>query len=240
METVMDYFYVQQHQIIGNAIVIQGEESKHLARVLRKSVGESVFVTDGNDRMYEAVITEIGKSETHCTIKAIHSKYHEPSLDVTLAVSLLKNPARLDFLVEKATELGVRHIIPLHCERTISSHEKHDRLEKLAVAAMKQCGRSWLPRIAPLMTLEELFHNSSQDLKFLPHEKSDSTQSIASSFHRYPACKTVLIVIGPEGGFTDEEVHEALGAGFLPVSLGVRRLRAETAAIVAASHVIQP
>jgi 16S rRNA (uracil1498-N3)-methyltransferase len=235
----MDYFYVQPDQIIGNAVVIQGEESKHLARVLRKNVGELIFVTDGNDRMYEAVISEIGKTETRCTVKAIHSKYHEPAVDVTLAVSLLKNPARFDFLVEKATELGVRHIIPLKCERTISSHEKHDRLEKLAIAAMKQCGRSWLPRIAPLMPLDELFSSSSQDLKFLPHEKSDPMQSITSTFHRYPACKTVLIVVGPEGGFSEEEVQQALGAGFLPVSLGVRRLRAETAAIVAASQVIK-
>ncbi len=170
----MDYFYVQPDQIIGNAIVLRGEESKHLARVLRKNIGETVFVTDGNDRMYEAVITEIGKPETHCTIKAIHHKYHEPSVDVVLAVSLLKNPARFDFLVEKATELGVRHILPLKCERTISSQEKHDRLEKLAITAMKQCGRSWLPRIASLMTLDDLFKSSTQDLKLLPHEKSGS------------------------------------------------------------------
>jgi len=230
---------VQPNQIVGNAVIVQGEESKHLVRVLRKSVGESVFVTDGNDRMYEAVIVEIGKTETRCTVKAIHHKYHEPVVDATLAVSLLKNPARFDFLVEKATELGVRHILPLKCERTIPSHEKHDRLEKLTVAAMKQCGRSWLPRIAPLMNFDEVLKTSAQDLKLLPHEKSDPAQTILATLQHYPGCKSILIVIGPEGGFTDDETERAMNAGFLPVSLGVRRLRAETAAIVAINQVLK-
>ena len=116
----MDYFYVKIEDVTSHGLTLRGDESKHLIRVLRKNIGDRIFVTDGNEMMYEAVIAEIGKTDTHCTIAAIHHKYNEPSIDVTLAVSLLKNPARFDYLVEKTTELGVRTILPVSCERTIS------------------------------------------------------------------------------------------------------------------------
>jgi 16S rRNA (uracil1498-N3)-methyltransferase len=170
----------------------------------------------------------------------MHRKYHEPSLDVTLAVSLLKNPARFDYLVEKATELGVRTIIPLLNERTIPQHEKHDRFEKIALAAMKQCGRSWLPRIQPLQKYETVVSNSSHwPLKFIPHEKTDSLQSISSEMKNHDDAHSVLITIGPEGGFSEEEVALAEHNGFKLISLGSRRLRTETAAVVAMAELLK-
>ena len=131
----MDYFYVEQDDISSHGLILRGDESKHIVRVMRKNIGDRIFATDGNDTMYEAVIVEIRKADVRCDVAAIHRKYNESSLDITLAVSLLKNPARFDYLVEKATELGVRTIIPLRSERTIPLHEKHDRLEKIALAA---------------------------------------------------------------------------------------------------------
>ncbi len=235
----MDYFYVKLEDVTSHGLTLRGDESKHLVRVLRKKVGDRVFVTDGNEMMYEAVIAEIGKMETRCTIAAMHRKYHEPLLDVTLAVSILKNPARFDYLVEKTTELGVRVIQPVSCERTISQNEKHERLEKIALAAMKQCGRSWLPRIQPLQSLKSVIENSTHyQVKFIFHEKSDTLNTVASELKLHEDIHSILLVVGPEGGFTEEESAHAVHAGFKSISLGTRRLRTETAAVVAVSHVL--
>jgi len=235
----MEYFYVKPEDVTSHGLTLRGDESKHLIRVLRKNIGDHIFVTDGNEMMYQAVIAEIGKTETRCTIAALHRKYNEPSVDVTLAVALLKNPARLDYLVEKTTELGVRTILPISCERTISQNEKHERLEKVALSAMKQCGRSWLPRIQTLQSLKSLIDNSSHyQLKFILHEKTDSSHTVTSELKLHEDVHSLLIVVGPEGGFTEEEIAYAIHAGFKPISLGTRRLRTETAAVVVISHVL--
>jgi 16S rRNA (uracil1498-N3)-methyltransferase len=236
----MDYFYVRQEDISSHGLILRGDESKHLIRVMRKNIGDRIFATDGNDTMYEAVIAGYGNTDTRCDIAAIHRKYNEPVLDITLAVSLLKNPSRFDYLVEKATELGVRTIIPLLSERTIPQHEKHDRLENIALAAMKQCGRSWLPRIQPLHKYETLADNSSHwQLKFIPHEKTDSLQTISSELKNHDDLHSVLIVIGPEGGFSENEVALAEHNGFKLISLGLRRLRTETAAVVTMAELLK-
>ncbi len=236
----MDYFYISPEKVLHGVITIGGDESKHIVRVLRKKSGDRIYITDGNDTMYEAVITEFGKKDVQCEIAAIHRKYNEPSIEVTLAVSLLKNPARFDFLVEKTTELGVRTIIPLRCQRTIPRSEKHDRLEKLALSAMKQCGRSWLPRVKEVQTFDELIGNSQHWMaKLIPHEKADPSQTISSELKHFDDVRSFLIAIGPEGGFTEEETSNALKAGFKPVSLGMRRLRSETASIVAMAELLR-
>jgi 16S rRNA (uracil1498-N3)-methyltransferase len=232
----VDYFYVRPEDVTGNSFVLRGEESKHLARVLRKHAGERIFATDGNDHMYEAFITDIGKKDARCRVGAVHTKYNEPPLNVALAVSLLKNPARFDFLVEKATELGVRHIFPLRCERTVPVREKRDRLDKIAIAAVKQCGRSWRPRISPVTRLVEMLAASGgYGLRIIPHEKADPDQTVEHILGQHPQQNSILIAIGPEGGFTDEEISAAKDAGFIAVTLGSRRLRAETASIAAAT-----
>jgi 16S rRNA (uracil1498-N3)-methyltransferase len=235
----MDYFYVKMEDVTNHGLILRGDESKHLVRVLRKTIGDRIFVTDGNGMMYEAVIADIGSMETRCSISAMHRKYNEPSIDITLAVSLLKNPARFDTLVEKTTELGVHTILPISCERTISHNEKHDRLEKIALSAMKQCGRCWLPRIQPQQEFKLLVDNSLHyQVKFILHEKIDSSQTIISEIKSHEDVHSLLLVVGPEGGFTEGEITQASQAGFKSVSLGARRLRTETAAIVAVSQAL--
>ncbi|MGD0035970.1 MAG: RsmE family RNA methyltransferase [Bacteroidota bacterium] len=235
----MEYFYVKPEDVTSHGLTLRGDESKHLIRVLRKNIGDRIFVADGNEMMYQAIIAEIGKTDTRCTIAAMHRKYNEPPIDVTLAVSLLKNPARFDYLVEKTTELGVRTILPISCEHTISHNEKRERLEKIALSAMKQCGRSWLPRIQPLQSLKSLIDNSSHyQLKFILHEKTDSSRTITSELKLHEDIHSLLIIVGPEGGFTEEETACAVHAGFKSISLGTRRLRTETAAVAAISHAL--
>jgi 16S rRNA (uracil1498-N3)-methyltransferase len=121
----------------------------------------------------------------------------------------------------------------------LSRHEKHDRLEKIALSAMKQCGRSWLPRIQPSQNIDTLFNNVSHyQLKFIPHEKTDVAHTISSELRLHDDVHSLLIVIGPEGGFSEEEISAAIHAGFKQVSLGSRRLRTETAAVVAISQLL--
>jgi 16S rRNA (uracil1498-N3)-methyltransferase len=206
---------------------------------MRKTIGDRIFVADGNGMMYEAVLAEIGSAETRCSIAAMHRKYNEPLIDITLAASLMKNPARFDFLMEKTTELGVHAILPISCERTIVHSEKRGRLEKIGLASMKQCGRCWLPRVQSLQPFVSVIENSSHySMKFILHEKTTSLLSIATELKSHDDVHSVLLVVGPEGGFTEEEISLAVQAGFKSISLGVRRLRTETAALVAVSQAL--
>jgi 16S rRNA (uracil1498-N3)-methyltransferase len=230
----MDYFYVTADDIHNSTIVVRGEEFKHLTRVLRKKVGERIFVTDGNDRMYEAAIRSIASHEAKCEILERKQRVNEPKVDITLAVSLLKSPARFDFLMEKSTELGVRTIIPMLCERTVSRREKHERLEKISLAAMKQCGRSYMPRVSMLSSFDTVVHHAHEyDLRLIPHEKIEQSQYIGAVVQHHVKARSILLMIGPEGGFTDRELHRATAEGCIPISLGPRRLRSETAALTA-------
>ena len=133
----------------------------------------------------------------------------------------------------------MRTNLPISCERTISHNEKHERLEKIALSAMKQCGRSRLPQIQPLQNFNSLMDTSMHyQLKFILHEKVETARSIISELKYYKDIHSLLIVVGPEGGFTEEEITCAVHAGFKSISLGTRRLRTETSAVAAISHVL--
>ena len=235
----MDYFFVGSESIAENHLVIKGEEYRHLSRVLRKKAGDHVMVTDGKGRMHEAIIRSLDRTSAECAILHTFVGLNEPKINVTLAISPLKNPARLDFVVEKATELGVTTIIPLVCERTIRKHENHLRLQKLTIAAMKQCGRCVLPTIFVSTRFETLAANASQyQLRLIPHERTEQSQFIGSVMKHHSEAKSALILIGPEGGFAEEEMKLAADHGFVAISLGPRRLRSETAALSALSWVV--
>ncbi|MBM4159621.1 MAG: 16S rRNA (uracil(1498)-N(3))-methyltransferase [Ignavibacteria bacterium] len=235
----MDNFYVDPKDVCDQTVVIRGEEYRHLARVLRKKAGDHILVTDGCDNSYEVVIRLIDRVHAECSIIETKHRLNETKLDIALAVSLLRNPARFDFLVEKATELGVRTFIPTICERTVPKREKHARLEKVAISAMKQCGRSYLPRIVELTAFAGLVgHARSYSLRLIPHETTEHSQFIGSVLKHHTQASSVLLAIGPEGGFTEGELAAAIHHGFIPISLGPRRLRSETAALSALSWVV--
>lgn len=232
----MDFFYTPPHLITRTQVTIEGEEFAHLTHVMRKRIGDVIVVVDGKGSAYEVVIDAIAKDRALCTIETHQEMAREPRIDVTLAVGLLKNSSHFDFLVEKATEIGVNTIVPLLTERAIPRHARIDRWQKIALAAMKQSGRCVLPKVRPLVSFAEVLASTqSNGLRLIPHEKIDTRQmgDVVSSDN-----SSVFICIGPEGGFTDNEVDEAVRSGFVPVSLGERRLRTETAAIVAASAVL--
>ncbi len=228
----LDYFYAPPGAIGADSVTIDGEEFAHLVHVMRKKTGEMIRVVDGNGNAYDVMLEDLRKKTAHGRIVVSHLNHNEPPVAVTLASGILKNPSRYDFLVEKATELGVREIIPLRTRRTIPSHAKSERWQKLALAAMKQSCRSYLPAVHELTPLEDLLSRTgSFDLKLIAHETFETSAQLQSRSGSSP--KSILLLIGPEGGFTEEEVTLCHEAGLQPLSLGARRLRTETAAIAA-------
>jgi len=233
----MDSFYAPPGKIRGRRVTLEGEEHHHLAKVLRKKVGDEIYVVDGKGRGYRVTLNAISRSTAEGEIQETHDRWKEPCIDVKLAIALLKNPSRLDFLVEKCTELGVREFIPMTTERTIVSRVHLERLQKIALAAMKQSGRSFLPTIGRVQGFADvLAYLEDCDEKFIPHEKAVSS---LAEYTCVEVGKQIGVLIGPEGGFTDEEIRAAMGCGFKPVWLGPRRLRSETAAIAVVSRILQ-
>jgi len=241
----MEYFYVPPSHIAPPRLTIDGEEFQHLTHVMRRAPGDEIRVVDGKGNVFDARIMDLLRREAHCEIIGQSRMENEPERSVTLAVGILKNGSRFDFLVEKATELGVGSIVPLATERTIPRHARSDRWQKLAVAAMKQSGRCVLPHVLPLTPFDRFVAGfagtgggsgggSEVPLKLIPHEK-ETARTLREALPG--TAGNVVICIGPEGGFSDDEVERAGRAGFVPVSLGPRRLRTETAAIAALTMV---
>ncbi|HEX7572882.1 MAG TPA: 16S rRNA (uracil(1498)-N(3))-methyltransferase [Bacteroidota bacterium] len=232
----MEYFYAPPGSVTPPTLTITGSEFTHMTHVMRMREGDAIRVVDGDGNSYDALITSITRQAASCRITARTQGLHEPARALTLAAGMLKNPSRFDYLVEKASEIGVVRIVPLLTERTIPRHAKTERWQKLCVAAMKQSGRCVLPQILEPVTFREFISSCEpRALKYIPHEQAE----IPLSTSRIPRDGPAVVCIGPEGGFSDEEVAGAQEAGFQPVSLGTRRLRTETAALVACAIVLQ-
>lgn len=232
----MDYFYAHPNDIAHDTITIAGDEYSHLTHVMRKKAGDIIGVVDGEGMAYQVILEDLKKHTATGTIRARFPRKGEPSIRVTLGVGVLKNPSRFDFLVEKATEIGVHDIVPLFTERTITGHAKEGRWQKLALAAMKQCGRSYLPRITSISTFNAFLERpSSPSIKLIAHEHLVHASWPEEST---PSGTSVCVLVGPEGGFSDQELEAAMSYGYQAVYLGDRRLRTETAALVLLSRLL--
>jgi len=232
----MEYFYAPPGSVAPPTVTITGAELLHMTHVMRMREGDAIRVVDGVGNCYDACITSITRQEAACRITARTERLHEPARALTLAAGMLKNPSRFDYLVEKAVEIGVVRIVPLLTERTIPRRSKTDRWQKLCIAAMKQSGRCVLPSVSPPVPFREFITSCGGSvLKFIPHEQAE----IPLTSSCLPGEGPAVVCIGPEGGFGDEEIAVAQEAGFQPVTLGARRLRTETAALVACAIVLR-
>jgi 16S rRNA (uracil1498-N3)-methyltransferase len=162
----------------------------------------------------------------------------EPAYRLTLAVALLKNQKRFDFMVEKASELGVSRIVPLVTARTEKRSLRDQRVENVLVAAMKQCGRSRLVEIASVADWAAWVRHDASAVRILCHEKTGDVDNLLTHLQPISGRPSLEIAIGPEGGFSEAEVEAARSAGYRLASLGPRRLRAETAAMAACAGVM--
>ena len=220
---------------------ITGSDVHHLRTVLRLKPGAQLELLDGQGNIYLAEILELNKEKVHCKIITTRRDDHEPQVVVTLAQALPKS-SKMDFVVEKCTELGATRLIPMLTERTIARTPKTARWAKIAQAAAKQSGRSLIPAIsAPLSFDDVLKTRSEYDLALIPWEL-EKDNHLKAVLHSFKATATpsprVLMMIGPEGGFSQKEIELALAAGFTPVSLGRRILRTETAGMAVLSIIV--
>ena len=211
-----------------SAITVTEETSKHLIQVLRMKQGERLQLTDGKGKIITAeIITEHKKKAEVKPLSTSHIQHR--TSNITIAISLIKNNSRFEWFLEKATEIGVSEIIPLICDRTEKQNFRHDRMKNILISAMLQSQQAWLPSLHEPVKYKELIKNSDQENKFIAHCDTGEKKIITHQ----SKIQSSIILIGPEGDFTKEEIELAVANDFIPVSLGETRLRTETAGIVA-------
>lgn len=230
-------FYVPPSLIQGNRLQLPEDEARHAVRVLRKRAGDEIAVVDGAGSWHRVRLDHTGKDRAAGTILETRQGVGEPSYHLTVGLGLLKNRNRFETFLEKAVELGVRRIIPLHTNRTEKESLKERRAENILVAAMKQCGRSRLPELTDPMALPTALNASECDQVLICHGRAPAERSLHRVVAEVSGDARILVLVGPEGGFSEEEVRSVQAKGGIPVLLGRRRLRAETAAVVAAAAV---
>ncbi len=229
----LPFFYISAFNPSQKEIILDEDTSRHVVQVLRMKQGEKLNLTDGKGNLITAEINEAHKK--HCSVRIINSQFSiQHSAKVTIAISLLKNANRFEWFIEKATEIGVSEIIPLICERTEKQKFRHDRMKGICVSAMLQSQQCWLPVLHEPTQFDNLaIKQFDNDKKFIAHCEDSNKQTI-SQFPNSQFQNSIML-IGPEGDFTKEEIELALKKGFIPVSLGQTRLRTETAGVVAAA-----
>ncbi|WP_422351211.1 16S rRNA (uracil(1498)-N(3))-methyltransferase [Flagellimonas sp.] len=210
------------------------EESKHIAKVLRKKEGDILYITNGMGYLFEAEILIADPRKCKAQIvsekKSIPKRYH-----LHLVVAPTKMNDRYEWFLEKATEIGVDEITPIICERSERKVIKQERMERVLQSAMKQSLQTFLPKLNPATSYKQFMEQQVEGLKFIAHCENGEKMELK---RRAAADKDVTILIGPEGDFSTSEIQLAKEKGFVPVSLGNNRLRTETAAIVACTTVV--
>ena len=231
----MPRFYVAHPQIEKGMLKVEGSEVRHIRRVLRLKTGEGIAVFDGSGNEYEGTIVEERPSSVVIMIQSVLSPERESHLEITLAQSLLKGE-KMEYLIQKATELGIKEIIPFFSSRSVPLLDKSKRLkrfhrwERIAVEASKQCGRVMVPKVGPLQDYSEMLRTASPDsLRLILWEREGT--SLKEILKASKGKTRIFFIVGPEGGVSNEEVEQARSTGFIPVTLGKRILRSETASL---------
>lgn len=235
----MEYYYTDKENVdlSRNILVIDDFEYKHLIKVLRKKTGDMITVTDGERNIYHCEISSTDKEKITCNILTKEYNLFEPEINLSLHISPLRNLSRFEFAIEKAVELGVVSVQPVITEHTISknsiSNTKSERLRKIIIGSMGQSQRCFLPELMDTISLNELIKKSEAfQNKIVMYESSDDNSEIKING------KDVSLLIGPEGGFSKEEINLLIRNNWQVKSLGKRKLRAETAAIVSIHNLI--
>lgn len=215
-----------------------GEEARHLRLVLRSKVGDAFYAIDGTGLKYRGVIESFAKSSVNAIISAVTRLENEPFCQITLAQGICR-PSKMDEIVEKGTETGVSSFIFFYSDKGYSkmqsqsfSSGKTTRLKRIARAAAKQCKRSLIPAIGEFLPFRQVLDLRSEHDLSLFAEAGPSSRTVEHYLNPSSSVKRILLLVGPESGLSDDEVAACLEKGFLPTSLGPRRLRAETAAMI--------
>lgn len=233
----MPKFFIKSNQIKNNKISIIGEDVNHIANVLRKQIGEELKLCniDTSDNFF-CKIESIGKESIECLILDKHSAIAEPKIDITIFQGLPK-AEKMEFIIQKCTELGAKEFVPVEMERCIvkidkkSSAKKIERWQKVAETAAKQSGRDIIPKVENLINFKNLLNLIEKyDIVLLAYEneKNNTIKNVLKNIEKQANLK-IGAIIGPEGGIAVDEACKLQEAGAIPVSLGNRILRTETA-----------
>ncbi len=230
----MQLFY--QENISPPIITLGAEESRHLIKSLRKKVGDSVEVTDGKGSLYHCTITEIGNRETKLNVES-HVLQPRPAHHIHLVIAPTKSPDRMEWMVEKAAEIGFDELSLIQTDNSERIRLKLDRLEKKIISACKQSLKYHFPVLNGLKRFEELIESSKDFMgqKFIAYVDENHRDHLINLAE---PSKEYMILIGPEGDFSPKEIRIAIDNGFAPASLGSSRLRTETAGL-ASVHILQ-
>ena len=219
---------------IQQSLSLPEEESQHCIKVLRMKSGDHIHIIDGVGGLYEAQIIEAHPKRTQIEILTQQTEYGRRPFRLHLAVAPTKNIDRFEWFVEKATEIGFDELTPLCCRYSERKIIKPERIEKILVSAAKQSLKAYVPILNPMTTFKEFVNNSTfltpHSSLFIAHCHNQPKQ------HLFNACQpggNVVVMVGPEGDFSEEEVELALRNSFQAISLGESRLRTETAGVVA-------
>jgi len=227
----MHLFYTPSVSSANENFTLSEEESKHCIRVLRLVIGDKIVLIDGKGGWYNAVITDENPKRCVVKIVEVQQKTGHRTFRLHIAIAPTKNNDRMEWFIEKATEIGIDEVSLIECKNSERNVIKTERLEKVAVAAIKQSLKAYLPKINELAAFKKFIDSVTNfnGQKFIAH-----CNEAVSKVHLktlYTKGEEALILIGPEGDFTPEEVKLALSNGFKEISLGSSRLRTETAAL---------
>lgn len=224
----MDLFYCPD---IAQTHELSEEESLHCVKVLRMREGEELLVVDGKGGKYYAQIATAHPKRCALHIHRVEQEPPRQEGRVHIAVAPTKSIDRMEWFVEKATEIGIDEITLLRCRYSERKEVNIDRLRKIAVSAMKQSQKATLPLLHPLTDVKRFVESCLSEQRAIAHCYKGSPRLLLKGY--YLPAHDITVLIGPEGDFSEEEVAAAIGRGFQPVSLGESRLRTETAALVA-------
>lgn len=237
----MQRFFVTPDQVGEDKIRIQGSDVNHMKNVLRMRPGEEVMVSDGNNRQYRCRVEDYPEGEAVLAILKAGLVDTELPSRIYLFQGLPKQE-KMELIVQKAVELGVCQVIPVQTRRCVvkldakKAAKKVQRWQQIAESAAKQAGRGYIPAVSEVMTFQEaLAFSETLDIRLIPYELADGMEGTRKILDGIRPGQSVGIFIGPEGGFEKEEVGRAVEAGALPITLGKRILRTETAGIAVLS-----
>ena len=224
----MHIFYTPE--LSGNTYTLDETESKHCVRVLRLEKGDEITLVDGRGGWFTAEIAD--PNPKRCAVNVIKSElnFGQRNFQVQVAIAPTKNIERIEWFLEKATEIGIDRVTPLLCRYSERKEIKNERLEKVMVSAMKQSLKAYLPQLDELTKFNDFICQPFSGQKFIAHCEEQHRELLKNAIK---PDGNYLILIGPEGDFSTEEIRMAIDAGFVPVSLGDSRLRTETAGVVA-------
>ena len=232
----MYHFFVEPSQIQGKRIIITGSDVNHIKNVLRMKIGEEIAVSNGEDgKEYRCGIEAFSEDEVICGLRFIKEDGVELPSKIALFQGLPKAD-KMELIVQKAVELGVGEIIPVAAGRSIvkldekKAKAKVSRWQGIAEAAAKQSRRGIIPKISEVMSMKEaIAYAGSMDVRLIPYELAEDMAKTKEIISGIRPGESVAVFIGPEGGFEEKEIAAAMERGFLPVTLGKRILRTETA-----------